>query len=102
MLINSGSFLPEYMFTENPEMYLQDDIHILNQNLNDLGKACIKHVYLGHTLDSVQKFIRDVVINKKDYMKEKRIKFLKENLNGTYPNTSLKIFLDIKKNIMEI
>ena len=101
MIHDCGSFLPEYMFTEKPSLYLKDDETIIENSFNEFAKRVIKNTYLGHTIDDVVQFIKEVVISKKDFMKGSRIKFVRNELYGNYPNTSESILKDLKEKLIE-
>lgn len=79
MILDSVSFLAEYMYVQKPLLRLRRD----GQYFNDFGKQLVKVHYSADGTDeaAIEKFITDVVISGKDKRKEERRLFFEENLN---------------------
>ena len=80
-----GSFTIEYLYTGKPAMYLINNLE--DREADSLGYEALKCYYHGTSKDSIEKFVKDVVIDGNDIMFEKRKKFfekyLKQNDNRT-------------------
>lgn len=78
LIHDCSSFMGEYLYTGKPLMFVAkshcEDV------LNDFGMMCFKQHYKGDTIESIRKFIDNVVIGEIDPMKEERLKFFKEQL----------------------
>lgn len=90
MIHDCGSFTIEYLYMNNPVMYLSNGRpHI--ETLNDFGKAAYYVHVIGKTKEDIVQFLQDV-ISGKDSMEKDREQFFKEYLmipnNG---NASLNI-----------
>jgi len=70
MIMDSGSFLGEYIYTQKPLLYLTRP----EQAHTAMGKVLVDAYYktAGKNYSEIDRFISDVVINGQDYMKEKR------------------------------
>lgn len=78
MILDSISFLAEYLYARKPLLFLKGK----GQYFNDFGRQLIRIHYNseGADKDEIEKFIVDVVIKGKDERKEEREEFFKENL----------------------
>lgn len=70
MIMDSGSFLGEYIYTQKPLLYLTRP----EQAHTAMGKVLVDAYYktAGKNYSEIDRFISDVVINGQDDMKEKR------------------------------
>lgn len=83
LIHDCGSFTIEYLYMNNPVMYLSNDKpHI--ETLNDFGKAAYNAHVIGQSKKDIEQFIQNV-ISEKDCLKQKRKQFLESFL--TIPNT---------------
>lgn len=96
-----GSFIAEYLYTDNPCCYMLKDKTTNDDNLAMFGKECIKHYYHAFSESDIIDFIESVVLKGKDTKKEERIKFAKENIRINYPNVSQKIIENLKENLFD-
>jgi len=94
-----GSFLAEYLFTEKPACYMLKNKKSINKWFLPIGKKCLNHCYKAYTKTNILNFINEVIINEKDYMKNKRINFINSTLKINYPNSSQYIIDYIKKEL---
>lgn len=79
MILDSDSFLAEYMFVDKPIMLLSRP----EQKFSDLGQPLSKVIYQinGNDKVGIQEFIQSVIINGKDQLKSKRRQFFGEFLD---------------------
>lgn len=94
-----GSFLPEYLMTENPPCYVLRDETAKEEYFNALGKACVEHCYQAFSNADIKKYIENVVLKGNDTMKDKRIEFVNNNLKVNYPNVASYIINYIKEEL---
>lgn len=94
-----GSFMAEYLYTGKPACYLLKDVDHNKNNYNKFAQMCIEQHYAAYNEDDIYSFIDNVVLNKRDDMKENREKFYEENLKYDYPNVTSKILDYLKKEI---
>lgn len=78
MIHDCSSFTVEYMYTENPVMYLLRDEHHAD-NMIPYAKEAFDLHYQGRTHEDIEQFIVNV-IEGNDPMKEKRVQFKKKHL----------------------
>lgn len=116
LITDSGSFIAEYMPSENPCIYLintnknrlkednQNSIYLNKENLiertfNDFAKPIINSYYLCYNEEDITKYFNEVIINGNDYMKDKRLKIIK----NSFINIGLagKTITDYLSNIFE-
>ena len=100
MILDSISFLAEYLYVDKPGLLLCRR----EQYFNDIGKL-IKDVYYqadGKSEKEIQKFVAEIVIGNKDYKGKEREKLFKENMD--YKNmtgkTAAENIYDILKNMV--
>lgn len=79
MIHDCGSFLIEYLYTENPVMYTVRDIQATESLFNDFGAKAFEVIYHGSTAEDVEKFIQNVLQNIDPALSERQ-SFIKENL----------------------
>lgn len=79
MILDSVSFLAEYLYVHKPLLFLRGK----RQRYNDFGKELIKIHYSvdGDAISQIEKYISDVVLNQKDVNKEVREQFFLSNLD---------------------
>lgn len=95
-----GSFISEYLYTDNPCLYMLKDSATNDNNLSTLGKECIKHYYHGFNEADIIDFIESVVILGNDTKKQERVKFAKEVVRVNYPNVADNILNAIKSELL--
>jgi CDP-glycerol glycerophosphotransferase (TagB/SpsB family) len=70
LITDCSSFLSEYLPTKKPV------IHMISENmvaLNSISKVTSSHYYKAHDLRELEFYLNDVIINKNDPLREKRI-----------------------------
>lgn len=79
MILDSVSFLSEYLYAHKPLLLLKRD----GQFFNDFGKELIKIHYSadGGDYEAIERFIIDVVLGENDKNREKRENFFEANLD---------------------
>ncbi|BCN32526.1 hypothetical protein [Anaeromicropila herbilytica] len=87
MILDSVSFLSEYLYTGKPYLFITRE----GQTFNFFGQELYKILYTAEQekFEDVDKFINDVVINKNDFKKELRITFFRKYLD--YLNINKKL-----------
>lgn len=78
MIHDSASFTAEYLYTMHPVAYLAKSGH--EEALTDFGRNCYNLHYKLYTIQDIQAFIDNVVINGKDSLKLKREEFVNNYL----------------------
>ena len=79
LILDCASFMTEYLCTRKPSLFLMNDSAI-NERFNIFGKIIFEHLYHAKNINEIIKFIDDVVISGKDYMKNERDKLIHENI----------------------
>jgi hypothetical protein len=79
MVLDSISFICEYMYTEKPILFLCKRPDILKTGFNEFGLEAAKNMYEAHNWNDVETFIDNVVIQQNDPFRERRINF-RENV----------------------
>ena len=92
MIHDCGSFTVEYMYMDNPVMYLvRDNSHI--DNMIPYAREAFDLHYKGKTREDIESFILDV-IDEKDPLKEKRARFKEQNLIPPNGKTACENIID--------
>ena len=79
MILDSISFLAEYLYADKPGLFLCRP----EQYFNDIGQG-IKGVYYladGKSKEEIRKFVADIVIGQRDYKHKERQELFKENMD---------------------
>jgi CDP-glycerol glycerophosphotransferase (TagB/SpsB family) len=71
MIHDCGSFLIEYLYTNNPVMYILNDDSI-SDRLNDIGKMALSNHYHGKNNLDIDNFLNNVILSDNDYMSNER------------------------------
>lgn len=88
MIHDCGSFIGEYLYTQNPCCYMMKSEEQTMDGLVPLGQECMRRYYHAFCEDDITAFIRNVVIEEEDPMKDERERFVREELMVNYPNAS--------------
>ena len=75
LILDSASFLAEYLYTHRPLLFLERDSD-LKSRLNSFGQAIYDHIYVAKELKEIEQFIQSVVVDGADYMQGSRLDFL--------------------------
>lgn len=74
MIHDSSSFVIEYLYTNNPVMFLLNNDSILDK-FNELGKMALSKLYVGRNKEEIELFVNDVILNENDVRQTERIEF---------------------------
>lgn len=94
LIHDSGSFLLEYLYVDNPVLFMINSEKVKEQ-FNQLGKKALENMALGYVKEDIVQFI-EAVLNEKDDFKAKRRQFVKENLsvpNGELASANMYTYL---------
>ena len=94
LIHDCGSFTVEYMYMENPVMYLirDDDAHI--DNMIPYAKEAYNLHYKGRSISDVERFLEDVIAGN-DPLKERRIIFKENNLVPPHGKTACENIINV-------
>ena len=82
LITDCGSFLTEYLLTENPVIHL---VSKSAKEYNDNVKKITKSYYQANNLTELNRYLEEVILNHNDYRKQERIDVIKElGLNNNY------------------
>ena len=81
LITDSGSFIAEYLPSENPCIYLinPNKENLIEKAFNDFSKQIINSYYLCYNEQDINKYFNEVIINGNDYMKDKRLKTIENS-----------------------
>lgn len=99
LIHDCGSFIGEYLFTENPCCYMLKKKEQLKNGFLEIGQQCINQHYHAYTHEDITNFIRDVVIKGNDPMANERKNFVRQKLKINYPNVSDFVLEYLKKQL---
>ncbi len=87
MLMDSGSFLAEYMYVGKPILFLTRK----EQAFNELGQKILKGYYTeqGENYTGIENFLEQVILGEKDILAEARTEIFEEELNYYKENQHL-------------
>ncbi len=80
MIHDSGSFVVEYHYTQNPAMFVSKNMKPILESITDFGKKAHQIHYLGENEDDIRHFIDDVVLGGNDPMCPQREQFYHDYL----------------------
>lgn len=92
MIHDCGSFTTEYLFTKKPVMYLCRKGSDMEELFNEFGVQSFRCHYQGQTAEDVERFLKGVVIDGNDPMREQRERFFDSYLkpkNGVLPSQKI-------------
>lgn len=96
MIQDCGSFLVEYFYTGKPQCYLLRSSKDAQRAFTSFGLSCLEHCYQAFSEDEIDQYIRDVVVNGNDLMREKRNTFCQEVMLN-YPNVVKNVLAHITR-----
>ncbi|MBO4613849.1 MAG: CDP-glycerol glycerophosphotransferase family protein [Bacteroidales bacterium] len=91
MIHDCGSFTVEYIFTQKPVMYLCKD-EDMSDKFNPFGIKAFDCHYHGLSIDDIEHFLKDVVVEGNDPMKVQRKQFYDDYLaskDGVLPSQKM-------------
>ena len=83
MILDSISFISEYMYTEKPLLFLCKEKDILKKWFNEYGQMTVKQLYEAHSWEDIEHFIDHVVIQGNDPLYKQRVCFVNDVLKWT-------------------
>ena len=80
LITDSGSFIAEYLPSENPCIYLinPEKENLIENTFNDFAKPIVNSYYLCYNEEDINKYFNEIIINENDYMKDKRLNLIKD------------------------
>ncbi|MBR5657518.1 MAG: CDP-glycerol glycerophosphotransferase family protein [Prevotella sp.] len=69
---DSGSFLVDYMYVQNPAMFVTDKLDKMLEEADDFAKQVYGCYYIGKCEEDIISFIEDIVLGDKDELEGKR------------------------------
>ena len=80
LITDSGSFIAEYLPSENPCIYLinPEKENLIENTFNDFAKPIVNSYYLFYNEKDINKYFNEIIINENDYMKDKRLNLIKD------------------------
>lgn len=100
LILDSSSFLGEYLFTQKPSLYLTKAK--THDYMTQLGIECLNANYEASDFEKVNHFIQSIVIEGNDLLQDKR-RALVSSYNKTlnYQPTSNLIINELKRNLLK-
>lgn len=99
MIHDCGSFIGEYLYTENPCCYMMKSEKDTYAGLVPLGQQCMDQYYHAFSKEEIIDFIQNVVIDGIDPMKEQRESFVEKELKTNYPHAAEAVINMIKSEL---
>lgn len=91
LIHDCGSFTTEYLFVRKPVMYLCSE-NDMTGKFNEFGINAFNCHYRGKTGEDIEKFLKEVVLEGKDPMKQQRDQFFEDYLkpkDGLLPSQKI-------------
>ncbi len=79
MIMDSASFIAEYLYFNKPLCFTMKDDDVKNR-FNSFGKRIFEFLYIAKDDLAVDFFIDKIIIEKNDYLKDSRNRFLNETI----------------------
>lgn len=99
MIHDCGSFIGEYLYTMKPCCYMLKSEDAVKTTLVPLGQKCMEQYYHAFCEDDITRFIKEVVIDGNDPMKEQRERFAKNELMVNFPHAADAVIGLLKKEL---
>ena len=74
MIHDSSSFVIEYLYSNKPVMFLINN-DLISDRFNEIGKMALSNLYHGKSLENIEHFLDEVIINGNDFMRDERNRF---------------------------
>lgn len=78
MIHDCSTFMAEYLLTEKPVAFMLKENAGLN--LNKYAQQCYRQHYVLHSMEEIEDFINNVVLNENDVMRKDRVEFVHNKL----------------------
>lgn len=88
LIHDCGSFMAEYLYTDNPACFLLKNDVQNRKNYNTFARECIARHYHAYTEAGIIRFIDEVVVKGIDSMRQERLSFAAEKIRIHYPNVA--------------
>lgn len=100
MIHDCGSFTGQYMYVKKPVMFMTKDLDYIRMDADDFGTECINRHYIGHRPEDAEDFIKNVILNENDPMKESREELFNEYLRiPSGRSVAENIYFDLKNSL---
>ena len=94
LIHDCASFTAEYLFTRKPVLFMVRDPEV-EKHWNPFGKRCFEQHYHAESIEAVERFLTDTVLDGNDPMREDREAFFHQYLfDGTLPSERIYQFLN--------
>lgn len=80
LIHDSGSFVMDYLYFDKPQLFLTKDVNIQKKEADKIARIAYDSIYIGYSHDSIEVFIKDVVIKGEDVKSEMRKKLVYDYL----------------------
>jgi len=97
LIQDCASFLPEYYLTGKPQCYLFRGRDTETRQFLPQASKYFSGVYKAYCAEDIIHFIKEVVLNERDNLAQKRAELMECKLAVNYPHASEAIVADIKK-----
>ena len=99
MIMDSASFIVEYLYFDKPIAFTKRDDKVL-ERFNTFGKEVFNYLYQIKSTEELNDFIDNNIIQRNDYLKVKRNQFLNEKvLPGNGKTASENIYNELLKQL---
>ena len=85
LITDCSSFLGEYLPSKKPIIQLVNPEH---REFNPLGKKITSQNYKAYSCEEVNKYFEELVINKNDFLSEKRLELIKSVIDFNKPSAT--------------
>ena len=79
MIMDSASFIVEYMYFDKPLLFTMRDSKVL-ERFNTFGQKVLENWYKARKEEDIERFICDIVQGENDYLKNERNLFFKNKI----------------------
>ena len=91
MILDCLSFMCEYMFTGNPQLFTLREAGA-RPRFNEFGEAVFGQLYRGIGMEAVERFIDEIVVSGNDRMKARRMEFFRQTVDAVPAGASRNVF----------
>lgn len=99
LIHDCASFLAEYLYTQKPVLFLNRDQNIA-ERFNKVGREIYSSLYHGETIEDIENFVDQVVIQNADIKQNDRIHMYLEYIKPPFgEDASTNIFNNLKQSL---